>query len=158
MTGKRFDELIKECQEIEGKILSGKGKEYSEGNDDRLHNFKMIAQMLKLDPMKVWFVYFYKHISSIVSFINNNCEFSDEVIDGRVSDARNYLLLFQGLVEDLKNETIKKDTIIEFKIPNEIKEAAAKIREFGFDIMVTEKSVTEERSLDDLEVETEEIE
>jgi len=107
MLQKEFEKLLIETIEKENVLLLGKGKEYAEGNNDRLYNFKDAALRLGLNPLQIWFVYFSKHHSSLVSFLkNNNKVFSGETIQGRIHDMRNYLVLFLGLLEDMENERI----------------------------------------------------
>lgn len=88
-------------QKEEYQILITKGKEYTQDGDDRLKNFKVLAEELGIDPLIVWFIYFKKHIDSIASYIKHGrVVFSDENIEGRFADARNYLVLGRGIIDD----------------------------------------------------------
>ena len=89
--------------EEEKAVMVGKGTEYCESQPDRLFNFKNIAAEIGLDPIQVWFIYFRKHISSIISYVKLGGKVtSNEPIEGRIMDCRNYLALLRGLIEDSK--------------------------------------------------------
>ena len=105
MDVKHFESLYQKITEEETKIGKEKGKEYTQGND-RLDNFKRIAKELDLDPKMVLWIYLKKHLDSICSFIKYNQTFSKEPIEGRIKDARVYLALLRGLIEDQKKEGI----------------------------------------------------
>jgi len=99
MTLGDFDKLFLSMCEMERSILCTKGVEYS-GRDDRLANFKRLARDLNLNPKIILWIYFIKHIDSIRSFILTGEVNSTESIEGRIYDARNYLALLMGLIED----------------------------------------------------------
>ena len=101
MDVKHFENLYQRMTEEEIKIGKGKGKEYTQGND-RLDNFKRLGKELDLDPKKILWIYLKKHLDSICSFIKTNQVFSEEPIEGRIKDARVYLALLRGLIEDQK--------------------------------------------------------
>lgn len=100
MKSEQFLELLETMEKEEKEILLCKGKEYARDDykDDVLSNFKRIAKALEVDPIKVWAVYFMKHIDAILNFVNTGRTASDETIKGRFADARNYLALGFGLV------------------------------------------------------------
>jgi len=135
MNSKDFDKLVEGIYEEELRILKEKGREYSQGDDDRLHNFKQGAKDMGLHPFNVWYIYFYKHYASIISYIKSGKEFSDESIQGRIADARNYLLLFQALIEDLKNEGKPAPQEMVYTIPAELVDAAKKISGLQFSVV-----------------------
>lgn len=107
MNGKDFEVIFNQMIEEEKQTMHSKGKEYTEGNDneDRLYNFHQIAKEIGITPMQAWYVYFRKHVSSIASFVKSDGDIhSDESIEGRIKDARVYLALFRGLVEETEPE------------------------------------------------------
>ena len=63
-TPERFEQLVKEFQEQEALIMSHKGDEYA-ANEDRLLNFREVAEFLGRTPAEVALVYLMKHIQSI---------------------------------------------------------------------------------------------
>ena len=89
-----FDVMVKEEKEL----LRKKGQEYS-GKEDRHSNFKRLGLQLKLDPEKILWVYFTKHIDGILSYLNGEY-MGSEPIRGRIEDARNYLALLASMIED----------------------------------------------------------
>lgn len=97
-----FDRMISD----ERNLLLTKGKEYA-GDDDALANFKD-SLGIGLDPKQKLWVYLSKHMSSIASYIKNGKEFSNEPIEGRIADARNYLGLLYMLIQEEKNPQISK--------------------------------------------------
>ena len=97
-----FDRIIAE----EKRILDQKGHEYA-GVEDALGNFKKRAADIGIDPKQILWVFLAKHLDSIKSFIREGKELSEEKIDGRINDARNYLFLLQCLVEEERSEKNK---------------------------------------------------
>lgn len=99
LTGdKDFDEILNKCISI----LSVKGKDYTIGNDDKLHNFKTAGEFNELSQMQVLGVYFYKHVSAIFAYIKANGQTESEPIEGRIADVINYMLLFYKMVNTQK--------------------------------------------------------
>ena len=103
MDVKYFEELYQKMTDEEVKTGKEKGKEYTEGID-RLDNFKRLGKELNLDPKVILWVYLKKHLDSISSFIRNNRTFSEEPIESRIKDARVYLALLRGLIEDQRKK------------------------------------------------------
>ncbi len=114
MTNEVFYKLLDEMTIAEREIMVGKGREYTIGSKDKLQNFKDVARQTGLEPIKVWSVYFLKHIASIQNYVKDGVEASTEPIEGRIMDARNYLALLAGIIKE------KKDS----KIPDPIKTRA----------------------------------
>lgn len=102
MTPKDFTELWETMCKAEAEILGTKGIEYTKAGEDRLINFKEIGSGIDVDPRKVWLIYFMKHIYAIITYIKKGYTYSDETIEGRFHDARNYLALGLALIKDLE--------------------------------------------------------
>jgi hypothetical protein len=100
--------MLKKMVEEEESTMIQKGHEYTIGSDDKLANFKNVAKDTGLRPMQVWAVYFLKHIASICNYVKDGREASNEPIEGRIMDARNYLALLRGLIEEYR-EKVKDD-------------------------------------------------
>lgn len=85
-------------------VLDAKGRDYAGEGGDRFANFKLISEILKnfhVDlegPFGPWSVYFLKHVFAILAWAGQGTE--SEPIVGRIVDARNYLDLFHGMVEE----------------------------------------------------------
>lgn len=105
LTGdKDFDEMFSNCIAT----LASKGAEYTIGSVDRLANFKRVAEQLArpgcpIQMQDVWFTYFYKHYSAVVSYLKNDCHVkSNEPIEGRIMDCIVYLILFSKMVKEIE--------------------------------------------------------
>lgn len=97
-----LDELKKLHEDIINKetdILLTKGKEYCI-TEDRLKFFKDYASKLNITPEKVCAIFMLKHFNSIISYVNSGKNLSDENIESRILDARNYLLLLLAINKD----------------------------------------------------------
>jgi len=106
MLEKDFLEMLKKMEKEEHEIMGTKGMEYTQGNleKDRLSNFYRIAFELEIDPKIVLWVYLKKHLDSIACYIKQGKEYSSETIEGRIHDARNYLVLLNGIIQQQKEE------------------------------------------------------
>jgi hypothetical protein len=106
MLEKDFIEMLKEMEDAEHDIMSCKGMEYTQGDlaKDRLSNFYRLGAELGIDPKIILWIYLKKHLDSIVCYIKQNKEYSDETIEGRIHDARNYLVLLNGIIKQQKKE------------------------------------------------------
>jgi len=100
MTFDEFDEFQEELlKEVKG--MGAKGKEYAH-SEERFANFNRLASELDLDNKMVAWVYFKKHIDSIISYIKNSQTYSTEPIRGRFVDAISYLTLIAGMCEEVE--------------------------------------------------------
>lgn len=89
------DKLWQECV----KMRDTKGKEYSH-DTDRFANFNRLAGQLDVDNITVGWIYLYKHIDGIQSYITKKKTFSAETIRGRIVDAIVYLTLIGGMIQE----------------------------------------------------------
>jgi hypothetical protein len=94
-----FDEIINRCIEV----LESKGRDYTIGNENRLHNFDTTSEVIEMPPMKVLFVFLYKPIAAIFAYIKNNGQHESEPIRERIVDVINYLLLLWKMIQRNKN-------------------------------------------------------
>jgi len=97
MTYEDFDKLVEQMIQEEKAIGNTKGKEYTQG--DRLDNFKRLAAELGITPLQVLWIYLKKHLDSIAHYVRTEKVLS-EPIQGRIKDARVYLSLLRGLIEE----------------------------------------------------------
>lgn len=104
-TPARFEQLVKEFQEQEAKILSHKGNEYSD-QENRLLNFREVAEFLGRSPAEVALAYLMKHVQSIALAVKTGKYAwaweteGGEGLKQRIADARNYLLLLAACLEE----------------------------------------------------------
>jgi hypothetical protein len=93
-----FDVVQAELDVDRHEMLDKKGASYA-GNNDRLANFKRIAERLGADPIKIWAVYFMKHIDAILQYVKDGTE-SPEGVYGNFIDAMNYLDLGNAILKE----------------------------------------------------------
>lgn len=86
-----FDAMTAECRSI----METKGRDYSQGQEDCLSNFKRAAASTGITPSQVALVYLSKHLDSIAGYIKTG--YSSEPIMGRFCDAVNYLVILAAL-------------------------------------------------------------
>lgn len=96
---KDFRRIIELCDNL----LTLKGADYEVGNHadadrKRLSNFYAEAETLGLTPFQVLGVYMHKHLRAIDNFLAKG-KVESEPIEGRITDAVNYMLLLYKLVE-----------------------------------------------------------
>lgn len=80
-------------------------KEYSHDEGNAFQNFQRLASDLKMDQKAVLWVYFRKHLDGILAYINGH-KSQREDVRGRIKDARVYLALLRGMIEDEQAEQI----------------------------------------------------
>jgi|ERR1019366_4461120 hypothetical protein len=99
MTFEEFDiyqeVLLKEVV----RMKDTKGKEYSHSGN-RFANFNRLADGLELPNITIAWIYAYKHVDSIISYVKEGKEFSNEGIRGRLVDLIVYLTLIGGMIEE----------------------------------------------------------
>ena len=114
MLVKDFFKWAKEQSDQELEIMAVKGREYTINDRDKLKNFKHIAERVKLRPLQVAMVYLLKHVDSLTNYVNEGVESSNEPIEGRLMDIRNYCLLIGALIKESKDTIdIDKDLRLE---------------------------------------------
>lgn len=107
MNQERFQELLSSIESRDRSILAPKGKEYTQGDEDKLKNFKESARDAGVSPEKVCYIFMKKHIDAIASYVKHGKTYSEESIEGRISDARNYLALLEAIIIDQKEKEVK---------------------------------------------------
>jgi hypothetical protein len=104
-TFEEFEKLLDVMIAEERAMAGTKGKDYTVG-DDRLNNLRAIAAEMTAagKPMSmenVFWIYFKKHIDAIRRYCCSGVS-NSEPIEGRILDARVYLSLLRGIVEEKK--------------------------------------------------------
>lgn len=105
MNEKRFNELLSnrlyECTAT----LSVKANEYA--TDDRLHNFKVAAEIQNCTPITALAGMMAKHTVSVYDLVQRQEKGEDiprELWDEKIGDSMNYLILLDALVEEKMDE------------------------------------------------------
>lgn len=93
-------EIFQKMVNVEKELLDKKGHEYA-ADHDALANFKSKIE-IGVSPLQVAMIFMDKHYSSIKSYVKLGHELSDESIEGRIHDMRNYLALLYMLVQEHK--------------------------------------------------------
>jgi hypothetical protein len=108
MNRKDFEKVVENRITLIRKVLSAKGKEYaSETDKDRLGNFKRGSKLLGIIPEKVLTAYKAKHDISIMDMIDDIDKGkipSKELLQEKIGDSINYLILLEALVLERLNE------------------------------------------------------
>ena len=105
-TPSQFNRLCEEFKGREDEIMDFKRTEYAAG-EDRLENFRTIAGFTETSMEQVALLYLLKHIQSITVAVKTDkyrwCweDGDGEGLKQRISDARNYLLLLAGCLDEL---------------------------------------------------------
>lgn len=103
MNNKRFNEVVENGHKRTIDLLLKKGEEYS-GKEDRLLNFKEGAALRGTNPADCCFWYMTKHLQSISQMTRNPLNFDRNKWYEKLDDARNYLHLLEGCIEDMLAE------------------------------------------------------
>ena len=74
-------------------------KEYAHLDENAFRNFDGLAAELKIDRKLVLWIYLRKHMDGILAYINGH-KSQREDVRGRITDARVYLALLRGMIED----------------------------------------------------------
>ena len=103
MNNADFGKLMERIDLDEMKLMHVKGADYSQGDVDRLGNFKQDAQATGLTKYQVWSILFNKHVKSVMKAIKENPESpftKSEPLAGRLSDIRVYCKLMMAMLEE----------------------------------------------------------
>jgi hypothetical protein len=102
MHHKRFDKLVADRLDHCYNLLTVKGEEYSR-NNDRLWNFKRAAEMQAIAPAEALRGMLAKHLVSVFDMVDQVAAGDippPAMIDEKLSDAINYLLLLEVLIAE----------------------------------------------------------
>jgi hypothetical protein len=102
MNAQDFDAVVERRLELIKAILLKKRAEYAPEGGDRLHNFNRAAAMLQCSPESALIGMWTKHIVSLLD-ICDKVEHetpSIELIEEKVGDAVNYLVLLEAMLKD----------------------------------------------------------
>lgn len=109
MTSKTFNEHLKHMQEITVNTLASKAAEYAT-DGDRLHNFKVAAEVQGISTYAALAGMMAKHTVSVYDMIREGgyqpeAMFPMELWEEKIKDSINYLFLLWALLnEDLMEE------------------------------------------------------
>ena len=98
MEAAKFNELLNARLKSSKRVLGSKAKEYAKG--DRLYNFKRAAEILRKSPEDALLGMFMKHLVSVIDLVEGTLEASDHMIDEKIGDAINYLILLEAVLKE----------------------------------------------------------
>ncbi len=104
MNAKTFTKLVVNRMERCEEVLCSKAEEYA-SNTDRLHNFVVAGRARGLDPVTALDGMMMKHLVSVWDIIDwmetdKNYVPSVALVNDKLGDVINYVLLLEGLIED----------------------------------------------------------
>jgi hypothetical protein len=113
VTPEDFSNLVHMRFRVCEDILIDKAREYAPG-DDRLHNFKVAAQLQGTDPKRALAGMMAKHTISIYDMCLSDQIFPNSVWEEKIVDHINYLFLLSAIVTERPKkgvvEVIKQGT------------------------------------------------
>ena len=98
MDSKEFDQSFAAQMERCEHILLRKAKEYA--TDDRLHNFKVAAELQGITPRQALAGMMAKHTVSIYDMISSKGYIPKEKWQEKLTDHLNYLFILAAIVDD----------------------------------------------------------
>lgn len=101
MTHERFEQVVNERIEKCLKLMCAKSDEYA--THDKLHNFKVAAELQNCSPLTALAGMMAKHTVSVYDLIRDyeDCAPIDkEMWDEKIGDHINYLLLLTALIDE----------------------------------------------------------
>lgn len=111
MTFQEFQQLQDDAFIRRSGLAKTKGKEYAH-SEDRFANFNRLATDLGISNVMVGYIFFKKHLDSIISYIKDGQTYSTESIEGRFDDAILYLELIYGMIKETQpKEMVKPEEV-----------------------------------------------
>lgn len=103
MNNKDFQEILeRRLLKIE-EVLVYKAKEYAQ-DGDRLNNFKVAGRIQNESPAKALWGMAVKHLVSIEDIIEGRLSASDGIVDEKIGDMINYLILLEAVLKEITNK------------------------------------------------------
>ena len=109
MNSEQFGYVVQAQLELCQDMLEGKAAEYAT-DLDRLHNFKVAAELGAVTPMQALGGMMAKHTVSIYDMINSGHPYSPELWTEKITDHINYLILLRAIVTE---EIVESQTIVD---------------------------------------------
>lgn len=107
MNGKDFGDVVdaqlKRCQDV----LNIKAGEYA--TTDRLHNFKVAAELEGVSNRQALSGMMAKHTVSIYDMCRSDSAFVLEIWDEKITDHMNYLLLLAAIVQEESGREVPRN-------------------------------------------------
>ena len=98
----QFDQIRERRIELIRYVLNSKKEEYAKGDTNRYHNFDRASRILEVSPPRALIGMFVKHLVSVLDIVDNYDKGNfptEELVDEKIGDAINYLILLEGLLK-----------------------------------------------------------
>ena len=105
MNSRDFNHIVQSRLERIQSLLTAKAAEYAPPDSDRLHNFKRAGEMLNCTPEQALIGMWTKHVISILDIVNGLAKgetYTTDLINEKIGDAINYLILLEALLKEKK--------------------------------------------------------
>lgn len=99
MTSEIFNQHLQHMQEVSVETLFNKAKEYAT-DGDRLHNFKVAADVQGISPTAALAGMMAKHTVSVYDMIGTGEVYPLELWEEKIKDSINYLFLLWALLNE----------------------------------------------------------
>lgn len=96
MNNELFNNIVNDQLETCKHVLGLKGDEYDSATKDRLHSFKVAAEVQNVSPMQALAGMMAKHTVSIYDMCHDG-EYPESRWNEKITDSINYLLLLKAL-------------------------------------------------------------
>ena len=103
MTYKDMQKVVRRQLKQVLKIRDAGQKEYARTEDNVFANFERVSSFTGVSREQALMTYLLKHIDGIMAHINGH-KSQREDVSGRITDAIVYLLLLQGMIDDVKSK------------------------------------------------------
>ena len=112
MKAEEFDLIVENRIKSIQKVLVEKSAEYA-SPVDRFHNFNVAARIINTSPEKALLGMMLKHLVSVLDMIDYARKTPERLtvplIDEKIGDTVNYLVLLEGLLKErILNSTVKE--------------------------------------------------
>ena len=98
-----FNSVVEERIEKISQVLASKAQEYAT-DKSRFHNFEVAGRVLDTTPEKALLGMMLKHFVSVMDLIDwadgSAQKLSNELIDEKIGDNINYLILLEGMLKE----------------------------------------------------------
>lgn len=98
MKTEQFNAIVADRKAAISGTLQRKAAEYA--SQDRLYNFKRAAEFMRTTPEKALLGMLSKHFVSVLDLIEERIPATKAMIDEKVGDAINYLILLEALLKE----------------------------------------------------------
>lgn len=109
MDSARFAEIVDLQLRLCKDVLVDKAREYA--TEDRLHNFKVAAELQGVDMLEACAGMMAKHTVSIYDMCGSDEPFYAEQWDEKITDHINYLILLRAIVYEMAEEESETEGI-----------------------------------------------